>query len=121
MIAGLVFALAACTATVPGTPLSIDTAGFQLGDGGCAGVGIPPFRIERDGDALRFVDVGTDDVVGIIWPFGFAARLQEGRAILYASDGVAIGQEGDVLDEIGACGSSDRSFVVGSVGARAYR
>lgn len=119
-VVGFVLVLTACTATPSGTPLGIETAGFQLGSGACGGVGIPPFRIERDGDSLRYTEVGTGPI-RIIWPFGFSARLQDGRAVLYASDGAVVGREGDVLDEIGACPRSDGAFLAESVGTRTYR
>ena len=117
-IAALAFliAVAACTATLPGTPLAIETVGFQLG-GGCAGVGLPSFRMERDGDALRFVDVGTAAPLRLVFPSGFAARLVDGRAILYAASGAVVAREGEVIEDAGACPRSDGSILVDSFAA----
>lgn len=86
--------VAACTATLPGTPLAIDTVSFQSGAGGCAGVGLLPFRIERDGEGLRYVYVATDAAVRLVWPSGYVARLVDGMAIVYGSNGVVIGAGG---------------------------
>jgi hypothetical protein len=116
-VAALALAAAACSVTAPGTPLAIDTAGFQLGPGSCAGVGVPPFRLERDGDALRFVDAGgSGEVLHLIWPSGFVARLQDGRATLYGSNGSVIGREGDVLDNFGGCPRADGWLAVDEIG-----
>jgi hypothetical protein len=117
----LVLAVAACTSTLPGTPLAIDTAPFQLGPESCGGVGLPAFRIERDGDTLRFVDVGNSTVLTLVWPNGFAARLEDGTAILYTSSGTVVGRENDVVDDVGACPRSDGSILVGSIGQRSFR
>ena len=112
--ASLAFALAvaACTATLPGTPLAIETADFQLLPGSCAGVGVPPFRIERDGAKLRYVDVGTAALVRLMWPNGFAARLVNGTATLYASNGTVVADELDVIEDAGGCPRSDGSTLV---------
>src|SRR3954462_8838200 len=109
----LLIALVACTATLPGTPLAIETVGFQLG-GGCAGVGLTPFRIERDGDTLRFVDVETAGPLRLVFPSGFAARLVDGTAILYAASGAVVAREGMVIEDAGACLRSDGSILVDS-------
>ena len=110
----LALAVAACIATLPGTPLTIETADFQLGPGSCAGVGVPPFRIERAGDALRFVDVSTATDIKLVWPNGYAARLDHGTAILYASNGAVVGRENDVIDNAGGCPRPDGSLLVDS-------
>lgn len=115
-VAFVAFALAACTATLPGTPLAIDTAGFQLGFGSCAGVGLPPFRIQRDGDTLLYVDVGTAIPRKLVWPNGFAARLENGTAILYASSGAIVARENDVIENAGGCPRPDGSILVDELG-----
>lgn len=119
--AWLALTVAACTATLPGTPLSIDTAAVQLGPSSCGGVGLAPFRILLDGETLRFVDVGNVSMLRLIWPNGFAARLENGMAILYASDGSIVGRENDVLGDVGACPRSDGSILVQTIGQRTYR
>jgi hypothetical protein len=115
-VALVALALAACTATLPGTPLAIDTAGFHLVPGSCAGVGVPPFRIERHGDALLYVDVGTALARKLVWPSGFAARLVSGTAILYAGNGSVVGRENDVIENAGGCPQPDGSIVVDEIG-----
>ena len=110
----LALAVAACTATLPGTPLAITTVEFQFVPGSCAGVGLPPFRIERDGDTLGFVDVGTGAALRLVWPNGFAARLENGIATLYAANGAIVAQEQEVVEDAGACPRSDGSILMES-------
>ncbi len=105
-------AVAACTATLPGTPLAIDTTDFQLFPTGCAGVGLPPFRIERDGDTLRYANVETAEAMRLRWPNGFAARLVNGTPTLYASNGSVVAKELDVIENAGGCPRSDGSILV---------
>jgi hypothetical protein len=105
-------ALAACSVTLPGTPLSIDTADFQLFSTGCAGVGLPAFRIERDGDKLRYVNVETVEAMPLRWPNGFSARLVDGVATLYSGTGGIVAKEHDVIDDAGGCPRSDGSILV---------
>lgn len=112
----LALTVAACTTTLPGTPLAIDTAAFQVGSSSCGGVGLPPFRIERDGDTLRFVDVGTATERKLVWPNGFAARLVDGTAILYASNGAVVARENEAVEDAGGCPRSDGSILVDSFG-----
>jgi hypothetical protein len=117
VLAGLI---AACGSTMPGEPLALRTAGFQLGLGGCASAALSPFRIERSGSEMVFTqpDVGRIDVV---WPFGFQARLVDGKGVLYASDRTTIGIEGDVLSDVGGSGAFGDGFFVCSIGSREYR
>jgi hypothetical protein len=109
--------MAACTATLPGTPLGLDTAGFELVHS-CAGVGLPPFRIETDGDHLAYVDVGTNASLRLVWPSGFAARLVDGKGILYAGSGAIVAHEDDVIEDAGACPRSDGSILIESIATR---
>src|SRR5262245_13479440 len=106
--AALALALLGCGPTLTGTPLRIETTGFQVAPYmGCAGVGIAAFRIERDGDSLRYLQGQPEKEIRIRWPNGFVARLQDGRAVLLASDGSVVGHEGEVIDDIGSCSVSD--------------
>lgn len=110
----LLLAAAGCSTTLPGTPLTIDTASFQLVPGSCAGVGLRPFRIERDGDTLRYMDVDTEAAVRVVWPNGFAARLLNGIATLYTSNGGVVAREHEVVENAGGCPRSDGSILVES-------
>lgn len=110
--------IAACTTDLRGTRLRLETAASQPGLA-CDGAAAAPVRIERDDDELVFVDVGSKERRTIIWPFGFAAWLEYGRAVLYARDGEVVGREGDVLDKIGG-GADAAGFHVCQVGDRTY-
>jgi hypothetical protein len=109
---------AACATDVRGDRLTLVTAPSQPGMG-CDGAAAAPVRIERDGDAMVFVDVATGQPASMIWPFGFAAWVEYGQAVLYARDGEVVGREGDVLDKIGGSAAPD-GFHVCQVGARTY-
>ncbi len=110
----------ACSTDPRGARLGLQTAPVQRASAGCDGGAATPVRIERDGDELVFVDVGSGQRQAMIWPFGFAAWQEFGRAVLYASDGTVVGREGDVLDNIGGSGDAE-GFRVCSVGARTYQ
>lgn len=69
---------------------------------------------------MVFVEVGTEARRSIVWPFGFAAWLERGVAVLYASDGSIVGREGDVLDNIGGAAIAGEGFRVCAVGVRTY-
>jgi hypothetical protein len=66
-----------------------------------------------------FIDVATGQPRTMIWPFGFAAWLEFGTAVLYASDGSVVGREGDLLNTIGGA-ADEAGFQVCAVGARTY-
>jgi hypothetical protein len=121
LIIGLLLATAACSAVepatpLPGTPLTIETADFQMGVDSCGGVGIPAFQLEREGEVLQFIDVGSKNVRRLVWPRGYAARLVDGVATLYSSNGTLIAREHDVIDNAGGCPRPDDSLWVDSMG-----
>jgi hypothetical protein len=114
--------LASCTTAAPGTALRIETAEFRLElSWSCAGYGLPPVSIERQGNELRFTSVPGGEDVPLIWPNGFAARLVAGAGTLYASDGSVVGREGDELGDLGICETRGGVPVVASVGPKSYR
>lgn len=118
LAAGLL--VGACSASLPGTPLKIETASFQFIPGGCPLAGLAPFTIERAGQELRFVQDPNAEIK-IIWPFGFAAQLVDGQAVLYASDGMIVGREGEVVTNVGGSGASGSGFYVCAIGVKTYR
>ena len=109
--------LGGCATDLRATRLVLQTETVARG-GACDDATLATVRVARDGDAIAFID-GTGAQVSIIWPFGFAAWLEYGRAVLYASDGSVVGREGGVLDTIG--GSVDAAgFHACKVGVRTY-
>jgi hypothetical protein len=95
--------------------LQIESAGRT---GACDLAALAPVQMKREGDVVVFVD-GTGTSVSVIWPLGFAAWLEYGDAVLYASDGSVVGREGDILDTIGGSAGAD-GFHVCKVGVRTY-
>jgi hypothetical protein len=120
MSLGLAIALilAGCATDPRATRLHIETRPASGAATACELGALAPVRIERDGEEVVFVD-GTGARVSISWPFGFAAWLEYGRAVLYARDGSVVGREGDVLDTIGGGAAAD-GFHVCQVGVRTY-
>ncbi len=55
-------------------------------------------RLTRAGMDLVLVDVNTGVQTSIVWPYGFVARLVDGKAVLVAPDGSVVAREGDLLD-----------------------
>ncbi len=120
LVAALALSLAACSTDPQGTRLGLQTDASQGTRGDCPHALAAPFRIVRDGTEMTFVDVGTGAPVSVVWPFGFAAWVEDGVAVLYASDGSIVGRDGAVLDNIGGGATGDGGFNVCAVGVRFY-
>ena len=120
LAAALALSLAACGSDPAGIRLGLQNDGFDAPPAGCQHAAAAPFRIERDGENMVFVEVGTEARRSIVWPFGFAAWLERGVAVLYASDGSVVGREGDVLENIGGAAIAGEGFHVCAVGVRTY-
>jgi hypothetical protein len=87
---------------------------------GCAAAALTPFRIEREAEDVVFVQLRPENRMKIVWPYGIDARLVDGRAVLYASDGTVVGEEGDVLGEVGGADGRE-GFYVYSIGLKNCR
>ena len=118
LLLATVVLVGACATDPRGTRLVLPTALGQS-HGACSFVLAAPFRIARDDGQMIFVNVATGEDRYVVWPDGFAAWLEFGKAVLYASDGTVVGREGAVLDNIG--GAEGAGFRVCSVGARTYQ
>jgi hypothetical protein len=57
-----------------------------------------PQRLTVSGPDLVLVDVNTGRQTTIVWPYGFVARLVDGKAELEAPDGSVVAHEGDLLN-----------------------
>jgi hypothetical protein len=117
----VVLVSAACSANpapAGSTRMALQTEGFSIGRS-CRPMGVPPVRIDRDDDAILFIDVGTNRNVTFVWPYGFSAWLVDGKAVLYDSAARIVGVEGDILTELGV-GSGDGVSPVCSVGDTNY-
>ena len=54
---------------------------------GCPGAQVLPIRVDHDGREMTFSTPSDDFTVSVVWPYGFSARLTDGRAELVTSDG----------------------------------
>jgi len=123
-LALLALLVAACNDYGPapltkGTRLPLDTAAGPAG--ACPGTVRLDIVLERDGEALAFVDGTEGRAVELLWPVGFAAWLVGGAAIVYASDGAIVLREGGGAASIGGVPAPDGGpFRVCSVGVRSY-
>jgi hypothetical protein len=120
LLLALVVSLGACSTDPEGTRLGLRTDESQGQAGACGLSPTRPFRIEREGNDMVFVDVDTNEPRSIIWPFGFAAWLEFDTAVLYARDGTVVGREGDVLSNILGIEMVGDGLDVCGIGARSY-
>jgi hypothetical protein len=118
-VLALCLLLAGCRDMRLGDRLTIDVDASQPGV--CPAAEQRDLRLERDGTAARFVDARTNLAVRVVWPFGFAAWLVDGQAIVYASDGTTVMLEDGPAVTIGGTQlEADGPFRVCSVGLRTY-
>jgi hypothetical protein len=101
------------------TRLSIATDPPVWSPFGCPLALLLPIRITSTADSLILVSVETGEPESVVWPSGFAAWRENGRATLIARDGTVLGREGDVLEGLsGGTGPDDDAFHVCIVGGR---
>lgn len=105
-------------AGIGGQPLAIRTEPAYP-TGFCSQALLGSVRIERSGSQLVFEMVTTAELVPIVWPYGYSARVVDGRAELLAADGSVVGREGDVLEQLGGGLGANDIFHVCAVGDRA--
>lgn len=115
---GLALVVAGCSDVRPGTRLAIETGSQPPGT--CPGSTRLEVTVRRSGEAAIFEDAASSQL-DVIWPFGFAAWLIDGRAILFARDGSTVVREGDPGVTIGGTsGGPGEPFIVCSVRERPY-
>ena len=83
---------------------------------GCPTALLAPARIATSGDDLVLVAVATGDQTGVVWPAGWAAWRQDGRAVLARRDGAVVGSEGEVIEGFGGGVGTDGVFHVCIIG-----
>jgi len=82
-------------AGLPGTPLTLVTETAPAD--ACPMARLGDVVMERNGSELVFHQ--GDGEVEIVWPYGMAARLVDGKAELFAPNGIRIGVEGQTLPD----------------------
>lgn len=81
------------TRPLPGTPLSIQTASGPAG-AACPTTAIPPTRLAVRGSSLVLLGAGDGADIAVVWPAGYAARVDQGRGGLYDAAGYLVATEG---------------------------
>lgn len=64
---------------------------------GCPAVLILPIRVERDDGSMVFWNVERGSVVDVAWPYGYTARVVDGRAELVTPSGTVLARDGAVI------------------------
>lgn len=103
----------ACPGTLTNMSLRVERSGTQLVVVTDSTVGNPIFAI-----GSPVVAVGSP--VDAVWPYGFSARLVDGKAELLASDGTVVAREGDVLTSVNGVDSSTGAFHVSGFNGDCY-
>lgn len=85
--------------SLPGTPLTIQTDATAVPAGECGRQLVPPARLVVRGDALVLVaaDGGAD--LDVVWPAGYAGRLDQGHGGLYDGRGFLVAVAGETVQE----------------------
>ncbi len=87
------------TRALPGTPLTIRTDPPLPSGAACDLAGLVPARlVVRDG-ALVLVAAKDGATIDVVWPSGYAARLDQGRGELFDPKGYIVAAEGSVIQE----------------------
>ena len=106
------------------TPLALRTQPprwhFPLAPRACPLAGLVPIKPVRDGNALTFESVADQQRVPVVFPNGFAAWLERGRATLVAPEGVVVAREGDILKGLGGASADNGDFLVCFTGPHEY-
>lgn len=85
--------------SLPGTPLAIRTDAAAVAASDCGRQLVPPARLLVRGDALVLVaaDGGAD--LDVVWPAGYAGRLDQGHGGLYDTRGFLVAVAGETVQE----------------------
>jgi hypothetical protein len=87
------------TRPLPGTPLAIQTGTAPGSGAACPTTPLPPTRLAvRDASLVLLVASDGADIA-VVWPAGYAARLDQGRGGLYDATGYLVAAEGAPIQE----------------------
>jgi hypothetical protein len=87
------------TRSLPGTPLAIQTDAVPASGAACPTTPIPPARLVVRVGSLALVAAKDGADLAVVWPAGYAARLDQGRGGLYDSTGYLVAREGESIQE----------------------
>jgi hypothetical protein len=84
---------------LPGTPLAIQTGGAPASGAACPATAIRPARLAVRGGSLVLLGASDGADIPVVWPAGYAARLDQGRGGLYDGAGYLVATEGETIQE----------------------
>lgn len=83
---------------------------------GCRLALLLPGRVAVAGDTLVLVPEAGGDPINVVWPTGWVAWRQAGRAELVSRDGTVVGREGDIIAGFAGGVGTDDAFHVCVIG-----
>jgi hypothetical protein len=87
------------TRPLPGTPLTIQTEASSASGATCPATPIGPARLAVRGTYLALLSASDGSDIAVVWPAGYAARLDQGRGGLYDAAGYLVAAEGASIQE----------------------
>ena len=97
------------------TPLALRTQPWKpwpIGGFGCPMAGVAPLRVEVDGSSMVFERADGAHLVSIVWPYGFSARLLDGKAELVAPDGTVLATQDQVISNLAGSSADNGDIVI---------
>ncbi len=87
------------TRPLPGTPLAIQTDAAAASGTACPPTPIPPARLTVSDGSLVLLRASDGTEIAVVWPAGYAARLDQGHGGLYDGAGYLVATAGEPIQE----------------------